>query len=123
MLTAEAHVETERPSRYLVQLCRHFTHQGRHLRHRRRHPHLGGDVRLRPGAPVRVEWSETHGIVNFGWGQCTMRADQGTLTLRAQANDAESLRRVQELVTGHLDRFSWRDRLSVNWQPPRAVSP
>ncbi len=119
MLTAEARVETERPSRYLVQLCRHFTHQGQHLRHRRR-THLAGDAQARPEAQVHVEWSETHGIVDFGWGPCTMQANPDTLTLRAEATDEEHLQRVQELVTGHLDRFSRRDHLSVNWQRPEA---
>jgi hypothetical protein len=36
MFAAEAHVETERPSRYLVQLCKHFENKGRHLTHRPR---------------------------------------------------------------------------------------
>jgi hypothetical protein len=43
MLTAEAQVETERPGRYLVQLCRHASQMGQHLRQRPR-THDGGDV-------------------------------------------------------------------------------
>jgi hypothetical protein len=35
MLTAEAQVETERPGRYLVQLCRHASQMGQHLRYGR----------------------------------------------------------------------------------------
>jgi hypothetical protein len=31
MPTADARVETDRASRYLAQLCQHFSHQGRHL--------------------------------------------------------------------------------------------
>jgi len=49
-----------------------------------------------------------------------MQANPDTLTLRAEATDEEHLQRVQELVTGHLDRFSRRDHLSVNWQRPEA---
>lgn len=60
MLTAEARVETARPSRYLVQLCRHFSHQGRHLRHRPR-AHLIGDGQAHPEAQAHVEWSDTTG--------------------------------------------------------------
>ena len=36
MLTAEAHIPTDRPSRYLAQLCKHFANKGRHLGHRPR---------------------------------------------------------------------------------------
>ena len=125
MLIAEARVETERPSRYLVQLCRHFSHNGRHLRHG-----LGtqpiGDEQAHGDVRVRVEWSEAHGIVNFSpWGQCTMQATPNTLALRAEAPDQESLRRVQDLIAEHLARFGSRDQLKVSWQrlePPTVQS-
>jgi hypothetical protein len=131
MLTAEASVETERPSRYLGQLCRHFNQKGRHLLGGLR-AHLSGDAQPRADLRARietirnsridVEWSETHGIVSFGWGQCTMQAGSDTLTLRAQAADEENLLRVQDLVAGHLARFGRRDHLTVNWQRPSAPS-
>ena len=57
MLTAEAQVETERPGRYLVQLCRHASQMGQHLRQRPR-THDGGDV---PPEVQHVEWSDTYG--------------------------------------------------------------
>ncbi len=114
MPSAEAKVATERPSRYLVQLCRHFSHKGRHLRHGPGTRHSG-----RPGMPadqVQVEWSDTHGIVDFGWGRCTMQATPDTLTLRAEATNEDDLHRVQDLLAGHLDRFSRRDQLKLTWQ-------
>ena len=111
MLAAEAHVETDRPGRYLVQLCRHFTHQGRHLRHRRP-PHLAGAA----DAHAHVEWSETHGVVDLGWGRCTMQATPEALTLRAEADDEEHLQRLQHLLGGHLGRFGRRDQLRITWQ-------
>lgn len=119
MLTAEAQVETDHPSRYLVQLCRHFNHQGRHLRHRPR-THLVGDAQAPPGIQAHVEWSDTDGIVSLSWGQCTMQATPDTLTLRAEAADEENLQRVQDLVAGHLERFGRHDHLTVNWRRPHA---
>ncbi len=119
MLTAEAQVETERPSRYLVQLCQHLNHKGRHLRHRPP-PHLLGDAQPPPEVQAHVEWSDTDGIVSLSWGQCTMQATPDTLTLRAEATDEESLQRIQDLVTGHLERFGRRDHLRVNWHRPHA---
>jgi hypothetical protein len=111
MPTSEALVETDRPSRYLVQFCRHaesISHSGRHLH--------AGRGRTRPEEP-HVEWSDTDGLVDFGWGKCVLRASAGTLTLRAEADDDENLRRVQDLVAGNLGRFGRRDHLAVEWRP------
>jgi hypothetical protein len=98
---ATARIETERPSRYLVQLCRHASAMDG------AHGHTG----------VRAEWSETHGTVHFGqWGRCVLDAEAGTLTVRVEADDEDGLRRIQEVVSRDLDRFGRRDRLAVDWQ-------
>nr|WP_231905586.1 DUF2218 domain-containing protein [Streptomyces davaonensis] len=73
MPTVEARVETERPSRYLGQLCKHFSNKGRHLG-RRLHGHSGsGDGQaLREMRAVaeqaQIEWSDTEGQVALPWG-------------------------------------------------------
>jgi hypothetical protein len=112
MLTAAAHIETDRASRYLVQLCRHGSQMGRRLGHRPR-PHGGGDA-----APeVRhVEWSDTRGIVTFSWGQCTLEAAPDGLTLRAEAADEDNLRRIQDGMARRVEMIGRRDNLKVNWQ-------
>jgi hypothetical protein len=112
MLTAEAQVETERPGRYLVQLCRHASQMGQHLRQRQR-THDGGDA---PPEVQHVEWSDTYGIVRLNWGQWTMQTTPDTLTLRVEATDEENLRRIQDLVAARLEIFGRRDHLKVNWQ-------
>ncbi|WP_405721858.1 DUF2218 domain-containing protein [Streptomyces sp. NBC_01537] len=38
------------------------------------------------------------------------------LTLRAEATDAESLQRIQDLVAGRLERIGRCDHLTVIWQ-------
>jgi hypothetical protein len=114
MLTAEAHVETARASRYLVQLCRHAGQMNRYLRHRPR-THEGG------GAPPKVrnvEWTDTRGTVSLDLGQVTLRATADKLTLRAEAADEEKLRRIQDLITARLEQIGRRDSLTVNWQNP-----
>ncbi|WP_326724801.1 DUF2218 domain-containing protein [Streptomyces sp. NBC_00243] len=131
MSIAEAHVETDRPGRYLVQLCRHFSNKGRHLGHRPRTRHGGdGSAGTDPSPGFRpdeitVEWSETHGVLDLPWGRCVMRAGPGVLTLRIDAADEENLRRFQDLLTAHLDRFSRRAPLTVDWRRPEepAVQP
>jgi hypothetical protein len=69
MLVAEGRVETERASRYLVQLCRHV-----HLAAQHNH-----------GMQAQVDWSVDRGMISFGWGRCTLRADPAALALRAEA--------------------------------------
>ncbi|WP_329242501.1 DUF2218 domain-containing protein [Streptomyces sp. NBC_01478] len=113
MLTAEAHIATDRPGRYLAQLCKHFDNKGRHLSHRpRTHtlPDLGPDQ-------IQVEWTDSDGTLRLPWGQCTLQAVPGTLRVRVEADDRENLERLQELVSTHIGRFSRRDPLRVEWQP------
>ena len=99
MLIAEARVATDRSSRYLVQVCKHVDKIA--------HAH--------PQMQAQVEWSDTHGVINLGWGRCTLRANPGVLTLRAEAPDEESLRRVQQRVADRLERIGRRDHLAVTW--------
>jgi len=118
MPTAEAHVQTEQPARYLAQLCKH-ARQVHRLRHRPRNH--GGDGQPPPKVHS-VECSETSGMISFGWGQCTMQATPGALTLRAEAADEESLQRVQGIIARDIERFGKRDQLTVAWQAAPAPS-
>jgi hypothetical protein len=106
MLIAEARVETERSNRYLAQLCRHVRKASR----------------ASPQMEAHVEWSENHGTIDFGWGRCTLRADPGVLTVRAEAPDGESLQRLQDRLAERLERFGRRDHLTVIWTAPQGAS-
>ena len=110
MPTAEAHVQTEQPARYLAQLCRH-AQQVHRMRHRPRNH--GGDGQPPPKVQ-HVECSETSGRISFGWGQCTMHAAPGTLTLRAEAPGEESPQRVQGIIARDIERFGKRNQLTVS---------
>ncbi|MFI6558686.1 DUF2218 domain-containing protein [Streptomyces sp. NPDC050534] len=138
MPTAEAHVLTDRPSRYLVQVCKHFSNKGSHLQHRPRNHHGDGEgdgatTRHEPldidPSQISVEWSDSHGTVTLPWGSCELRAGEGELTLRVEADTEQNLRRLQDLLTMHLGRFGRRDRLRVEWDdrsgatPPSGTSP
>jgi len=131
MLIAGARVETARPSRYLAQICRHINDVYKADRDLNRaagnqqSSHVARNGQGRAGPPVHVEWSETHGTVTSGEFKVTMLAKPGELTLSAEAADSATLRRIQDLLTGLLERFGRRDQLAVQWQPPRlhAVQP
>jgi hypothetical protein len=105
MLIAEARVETERSSRYLVQLCRH----------------VDKAAQVRPQMQAHVEWSDDRGVISFSWGRCTLQAAPGLLTLRAEASDEEGLRRIENRVADRLERFGRRDQLTVTWTPPHGA--
>lgn len=122
MLITKAQIETERPSRYLVQFCKHAAAMGGSTGGHGPRVHLGGML-ARSEVQVRAEWSDTHGTVTFTpWGQCTLQANVNTLSLCVEATDAENLRRIQDIVTRDLDRFSRRDPLMVSWHQLTASS-
>jgi hypothetical protein len=111
MPTAEAQIETGRPSRYLVQLCQHAAAMGSAPHGHRAH-HGDG-----PPTRVQAEWSGTLGVIRFDpWGQCTVEATATTLTLRIEAAGENELRQIRDLITSDLTRFGRRDQLSVTWQ-------
>lgn len=112
MPTAEAQVPTARARRYLVQLCRHASHQGH-----RPHPHGGGGG----GAPPEVwhvTWSDTVATIRFGHGHCVLHATDDALVLSVDADDEGSLQRLTEGITSRLEAMGRRDQLAVNWQTP-----
>lgn len=120
MYSAAAEIPTDRASRYLVQLCKHFSNKGSALRHRPRF-HAGGGrpVTEAEAALMRVQWSETRGEVDFGWALCSLQATSATLVIQAQAQDSDSLQRAMDVVTAHLGRYSRRQPLTVRWQHGR----
>src|SRR5437660_10049317 len=123
MVIAEASVETDRPGRYLTKRCQRLDNKGRHLgtgqgRLMRHRPggHQGDHRRPGLAEQVQVEWSQTNGMVTFPGGQCAMRAGTGALMLRAEADDADTLGLIEDLISSHLGRFSRREPLTVTWQ-------
>jgi hypothetical protein len=124
MLIAEARVETERPSRYLAQLCRHVEEMGEARLHMHARPESSdaqGDetADAPPRMLPRVEWSDTYGVVELGEGRCILRAESDALTLRAEAPDEKTLQSVQQRVAERLERFGRRDQLTVTWSSPQ----
>jgi hypothetical protein len=101
MPIAEARVATDRSSRYLVQLCQHVSLV----------------AQAHPQMQALTEWSDDRGVISFGSGRCTLRADPGVLTLRAEAPDEEGLHQLEQRVADRLIQIGRRDRLMVTWIP------
>jgi hypothetical protein len=94
MPKAEARVRSERASRYLVQMCKHFRHK------------------------VEAEWTDDTGRVDFAPGFCHMRVENGELIMLCEGNDERELGRAKYIVEDHLVRFGWREDIHVTWETP-----
>ncbi|MEU8836405.1 DUF2218 domain-containing protein [Streptomyces sp900116325] len=84
------HVRTDRPSRYLAQLCMHPSQM--HIR-----PWLG--LHLDGGATRRTEHAEssdTGGTIDVDWGRCTLQAGPQSSILRAAVTDQDSLQYLHD---------------------------
>ena len=123
MPTAQAQVRTARAGRYLAQLGKHGGQMAQLGFHR---PRVHGGGGTDPGTPPVVrhtDFTETEGVIDFGWGCCTLRATDEALTLYAEAEDPQHLQRIQEGITRRLEKIGRRDHLAVTWQqlPPESV--
>lgn len=119
MPTAEAHVATDRASRYLAQLCRHL---GQMPRTSHRPPAGHGDGRM-PPTVQHVDCGDTRGTVRFSDGQWTLAATADVLVLRIEAEDEDALQRLQTRVAARVEKIGRRDGLHVHWQRPEAATP
>ncbi len=111
MLTAEAVVHTDNANRHLAQLCRHA---GKMVDspHIETHSLGGGHV---PPEIESVDCTESEGVIAFRAGRCVIRATSDALTLRVEAADEESLRRIQHLIASRLEAIGSREQLNVSW--------
>jgi hypothetical protein len=57
--------------------------------------------------------------LHFAVGSCLLRCEDGALVLDAQAADPAGLRRVEEIVGSHLERFAAKLGLTVTWTAHR----
>jgi hypothetical protein len=120
MPASHAHVPTSRATRYLAQLCSHGRLMSRLTRHRapghgqdQDHGAGHGNDGAPPAATATSAGAE--GIIDFGWGRCTLRATDGELTLHAEAEDPRRLRQIEDGVAARLQRIGRRDQLTVTW--------
>ena len=122
MPASYARIPTSRAARYLAQLCSHGRLMSRLTRHRA--PGHGQDQGQERGAGHGTDGAEptatvssagAEGIIDFGWGRCTLRATAGALTLRADAEDPRRLRQIEDGVSARLQRIGRRDQLTVTW--------
>ena len=84
--------KTASGSKYLRQLCKHWSHK------------------------FEVEFSETKGLIRFPSAVATMEASANALLVTIETDDAVSVEQLKESVVRHLDRFAFREApLPFEW--------
>lgn len=93
MPTSQARVQTAEASRYLQQLCRHWSHK------------------------FPVSATPEHGTVPFSEDRvCTFDAEPDALLMRIATSDPAGLTRLENVVSDHLMRFAFRESLGeITW--------
>ena len=109
MSTAQIRIPTTRASRYLTQLWQHLNQISGRPRHRGP-SHTGRPPQLR-----RVEYDDSHGVIEFASGTCILRAASNELTIDLAAADANDLQHLQQLLSARLETIGRRDNLPVTW--------
>jgi hypothetical protein len=90
-MKASTYFTTENAQRYLGTLCKHFGHK------------------------VPVTHETASGRIELPFGQCDLRTDEAGLTLIATASDRPQLDKTIEVMSGHLDRFAFRENPELTW--------
>ena len=86
-------VPTESGSRYLQQLCKHWSHK------------------------FAVDFTPEHGTVPLPFGLLTLDAEADALDVRIAVDDPAMVERAKEVVASHLDRFAFREApLPFDWK-------
>lgn len=97
MALTRAIVQTDHGSRYLQQLCKHWSHK------------------------FEVAFDPEVGRIQFAPDQqITMRNQSGALLVEIEAAEASDLDRTETVVANHLIRFAFREELVFTWQRAEA---
>ncbi|ENZ82790.1 MULTISPECIES: DUF2218 domain-containing protein [Caulobacter] len=91
-MESHARVITDKASRYMVQLAKHWSHK------------------------FEVRYDETSAFFPLPLGTCRMSAHPDGLDITIEAIDLEGLARLEDVVARHLDRFAFREgELKYGW--------
>ncbi|WP_417783974.1 DUF2218 domain-containing protein [Terasakiella pusilla] len=92
MIGCHAIVKTEQASKYLQQLCKHFSHK------------------------IEVEYTPTAGLIKFPPAFCELKATPDSLTFYFETESTENQKVYQDVLESHLVRFAHKETLSFVWK-------
>lgn len=87
-----ARVPTERGSRYLQQLARHWSHK------------------------FEVVFTPTEATIPLPFGLCELKADDAGIDIRLSPRPDADVERFRTVVADHLQRFGHRETLVFDWR-------
>jgi hypothetical protein len=92
MAIVSGRAETVSGSKYLQQLCKHWSHK------------------------YDVDFSPSRGQVRFPSAVATMEASADALLVTIETDDPDSVEQLKAVVANHLDRFAFREApLPFEW--------
>ena len=92
-MTLTATVPTTNGSRYLQQLCKHWSHK------------------------FETDFSLEQGVIAFPMGPIRMAAQPEALVVTLEPNADVDVEKFKQVVADHLDRFAFREApLPFDWQ-------
>jgi hypothetical protein len=90
MSTATSRVPTPHASRYLQQLCKHWSHK------------------------FVVDFTAQNGRIELPMGVCILDADPEGLGLHLDTT-SDHLARMEDVIAEHIRRFAFREELRFDW--------
>jgi uncharacterized protein len=98
MPIVSANVPTANASKYIQQLCKHWSHR------------------------LEVDFTEQKGVVRFPDAVVTLVVQPDDLTVTIDAQEKETVERMKGVVASHLDRFAFREApLKFDWSEPEVI--
>ena len=92
MPVSNAVIQSASASRYLQQLCKHWSHK------------------------LEVDLSEQRGVVKFPAAIATFESGTDALQVTIESEEGEAVERMKGVVASHLDRFAFREApLRFDW--------
>ena len=92
-------IATASGQRYLVQLCKHFSHR------------------------LPASWDDEGGCIEFPFGTCNLKAGPDALSVGVEAASEADLDRMEHVVLSHLQRFAFREELAAEWRRASPLAP
>lgn len=91
--TATGRMNTDAGSRYLQQLCKHWSHK------------------------AEAEFDAQHGHIAFASGNgVEMQAKSDSLLITARTGPRGDLEQWKDVIASHLERFAFREEVEVDWK-------
>ena len=98
MPIVSASVPTVNGSKYMQQLCKHWSHK------------------------LEVDLSDRKGVVRFPAAVVAFEARADDLVVTIDGQEKEAVERMKGVVASHLDRFAFREApLKFDWSQPEVI--